>query len=241
WWSSRLALLALAFGAVLAATPWLDAAAARPRQRHDATTQPGFRLHALDPLLRPLHALPGGRLVAAELRLALRPRGAWWWIFALGALVAQAAAPPEGRLVAWLLALGLTLPYVAHAMVRDREAGTQDLIAAGIDIPFHLVIARLGAGLLLGLAMSTPSLLRAPLAVSACVASVVAIGFALARLTGNARSGELLFVLSAYLALNGVAVFQASSAPTSTVIGHGMAALLAVIVVLLPAGRFGFR
>ncbi|MFN8768567.1 MAG: hypothetical protein ACK5XH_10105, partial [Lysobacteraceae bacterium] len=47
WWSSRLALLALAFGAVLAATPWLDAAAARPRQRHDATTQPGFRLHAL--------------------------------------------------------------------------------------------------------------------------------------------------------------------------------------------------
>ena len=241
WWSSRLALLALAFGAVLAAAPWLDAAAARPRQRHDATTQPGFRLHALDPLLRPLHALPGGRLVAAELRLALRPRGAWWWIFAFGALVAQAAAPPEARLVAWLLALGLTLPYVAHAIVRDREAGTQDLIAAGIDIPLRLVIARLGAGLLLGLAMSTPSLLRAPLAVSACFASVVANGFALARLTGNARSGELLFVLSAYLALNGVAVFQASSAPTSTAIGHGMAALLAVIVVLLPAGRFGFR
>ena len=236
WWLSRGLLVALAIGLVLLATPWLDAAAARPRQRHDAGSRPGFRLRALEPLLRPLDALPGGRLVGAELRLALRPRSAWWWMFALGAIVAQAAAPAEGSTIAWLLALGLTLPYVAHAMVRDREAATDDLMAASLDVPARLVAARLGAALLLGLAVSIPSLLQAPFAVAACVASVVGVAFALARLSGNARAGELLFVLSAYVALNGVPVFQAFGAPASTTIAHGVAAVVGTIVAIAPLG-----
>lgn len=238
WWSSRLTLMALAIAAVLSATPWLDAAAARPRQRHDATTQPGFRLRWLDPLLRPMDALPGGRLVAAELRLALRSRGTWWWLTVFGAGVAQAVAPAEGRLAAWLLALGLTLPYVAHAMVRDRDAGTLDLLNATLDRPLRLVAARLGAALVLGGLVSLPSLLASPLAVAAGVASMVSVGFGLARLSGNARTGELLFAFSAFLALNGFGVFQAFSAPESTAFVHAVAALVGAFVTLLPIGRW---
>lgn len=237
WLSSRLTVLLLATALVLAATPLLDWAAARPRQRHDAASQPGFRLRWLDALLRPVEGLPIGRLVAAELRLALRPRGWWWWLAALVAAIVQTTAPGNGRLAAWLVGLGLALPYLAHAPIRDREADTQDLLAVSPLGGARLLHARLLAASLLGLALSAPSLLQAPLAVTAAVLSVVGVGFLLAQLTGTARTGELVYVGSAYLALNGLPIFHALSQPTATIQGHGVVALLSIALVLLLARR----
>lgn len=237
WLGSRLALLLFGTGLVLAATPLVDWAAARPRQRHDATAQPGFRLRWLDALLVPLQPFAFGRLVAAELRLALRPRGGWWWLAAAITVAVQLGATAEARLAAWLVGLGLALPYLAHALVRDRAADTAELLAVSPQGGLTLALARAAAATLLCLALSLPSLLHAPVAVLASVLSVVGVGFALSRGVGNARATELAYVLGAYMALNGAPLFQAFSQPQRTVEGHGLAALLGLAVVLASSRR----
>jgi hypothetical protein len=237
---SRVALLLLALGLVVAATPLVNWAASRPRNRVDAASQAGWRLRWLDLVLKPLEGVAFGRLVAAELRLALRPRGAWWWLFAFGALGAQFGAPGEGRHAAWLVALALGLPYFARALLRDDECGTADLLASGERRRGQLRAARLTAASLLALGLSLPSLIVAPehaFAVAAAALSVAACGFALARLTGNARTAELLYVLGAYLALNGAPVFSPFVHPQATMLWHGAAAVVAVLVVLIGGRR----
>ncbi|WP_397596798.1 ABC transporter permease subunit [Silanimonas sp.] len=237
---SRVALLLLALGLVVAATPLVNWAASRPRNRVDAASQAGWRLRWLDLVLKPLEGVAFGRLVAAELRLALRPRGAWWWVFALGALGAQFGAPGEGRHAAWLVALALGLPYFARALLRDDECGTADLLASGERRRGQLRAARLTAASLLALGLSLPSLIVSPehaFAVAAAALSVAACGFGLARLTGNARTAELLYVLGAYLALNGAPVFSPFVHPQATVLWHGAAAVVAVLVVLIGGRR----
>jgi len=237
---SRLALLLLALGAAVAATPLLDWAASRPRRRVDAASQAGWRLRWLDLVLKPLEGVAFGRLVAAELRLALRPRGAWWWLFALVAVVVQFLAPLEGRHAAWLVALGLGLPYFARALQRDHDGGTADLLASSERRRGQLRAARLVAAGLLALGLSLPSLIVAPehaLATAAAALSVAAGGFALARLTGNARTAELLYVLGAYLALNAAPVLSPFVHPEATLTWHGAAGVAAVLVVLIGGRR----
>ena len=104
----------------------------------------------------------------------------------------------------------------------------------------QLRAARLGAASLLALGLSLPSLVVAPgqaFAVVAAALSVAAGGFALARVTGNARSAELLYVLGAYLALNGAPVFSPFAHPQATATWHGAAAVVAMLVVLVGRRR----
>ena len=237
---SRLALLLLALGMAVAATPLVNWAARRPRQRADAASQAGWRLRWLDVLLKPLEWAAFGRLVAAELRLALRPRGAWWWLLVAGAAVVQGVAPVEGRHAAWLLSLALGLPYFARALLRDDDCGTTDLLAASERRPGQWRHARLVAASLLALALSVPSLLVAPtqaLAVAAAALSVAAVGLALARVTANARSAELLYVFGAYLALNAAPVLSPFAHPATTLLWHGGAAALAALIVIVGPRR----
>jgi hypothetical protein len=237
---ARLALLLLALGLAVAATPLVDWAASRPRRRVDAASQAGWRLRWLDVALKPFEGVVFGRLVAAELRLALRPRGAWWWLFVVGAAGAQFGATAEGRHAAWLVALALGLPYFARALLRDEECGTTDLLASGERRRGQLGAARLAAASLLALGLSLPSLIVSPahaFAVAAAALSVAAGGLALARLTGNARTAELLYVAGAYGALNGAPAFNPFAHPQGTLLWHGAAALLAVVVVLIGGRR----
>jgi hypothetical protein len=239
---ARLVLMAIALATALSMTPLVDWAAARPRRRMEARAQPGLKLRWLEPPLRLLNFSRFGRLIAAELRLALRPRAWWWWLVLLGAFGAQLASEPMPQLVGVLLALGISLPQFARMPLRDLEWGTDELLRAGQARTGALGMARMLASGVLALLLVAPALvdsgdLMTAAALVACALSLAWGGAALSLISRNARTTELLFVLSAYLALNAAPVFSPFAFPAEALRWHGLVTLCSAVLLVMLARR----
>ena len=179
----RLLWVALSMLATVALAPTLDWAASRVRETGaGASTNPGRRLRWLDPLLRPLESSTAGMVLAAELKLVLRQRRAWWWLALIGLWAAQIfgdrAAIGVATIGAWLISVDV----FARAILREREAGTGSLLFAAAGATRRLLIARVGVALLLSIGAIAPALAHLsftePTAASALLltAASVAIG-----------------------------------------------------------------
>jgi hypothetical protein len=226
--------LAVALFGVLLAAPLLDWAAARGNAAAKSRTQAGSRLRWLDRLLNPLARGPLATLAIAELKLALRQRRFWWWGAALLAFGLQVFGAGEafqfGMLLAWLLPLDI----LARAILRENDHGTGGLVFASPHILRRLLAARFLVGVGLLLALTAPGLLRllATLPLAALAALIVSVsitswGLSLGAICRNARPFELALITGVYAALNGVALFDLSATPATTLLWHAM--------LLLPA------
>jgi len=215
-WAGWAGWLLLSGLAVLLAGPLLYWAAGRaPAAPTAATQQAGRRLRWLEILLAPWQRSAGGALVAAELRLTLRARRGWWWLALAAALGAQAAGPDPrvvdlGLLGAWVL----LLDQLGHLALRDTETRTAAFVQSAVGGGRRVVLARTLSNLLLIWTLTLPGLLHLLLAgqpVAALAGALVGLslpawGLALGALTGSARPFELLVVVLAYAAVQGVPV-----------------------------------
>ncbi len=246
--------LALAAGGVLAAVPWLDrAAAATGAGPGVGVTRPpraGARLRALEILLRPLQRTPTGTLVAAELRLALRPRRWWWWVALAACWGVQAFAPARGVGIAILAGWLLSLDVLAGALVREAATGTGGLVFTAPRAAGRLLAARAGASALLVVGAMLPGLAHlwgvAPMMAAAALVtglSLAAGGLACAAVTGLPRVFEMGVAALAYLSVQGLPGLEVSVAPGRLLLAHGIALpvalALAVVAWRWRAGRLG--
>ena len=233
----RLFWLLLPLPVLALAARWLDrAAAATPAAGQKGPTV--RRLGWLRWLLSPLQRNNGSALVSLELQHALRERPLFAWGVLVAGWIVQLAASPGVASLAVIAAWALFLPVFSRAALRERETATADVVFTGASAAARLLRARAAVLVLLGVACAAPALARFALAEPALAAallvlagSLAAWSLALGALTGSARPFELLFVLGALLALNGVGALDASVAPVSTLGAH--AALLPVALVLL--------
>src|SRR5690606_7446172 len=124
----------------------------------------GARLRWLEAALSPLQRSARGALVAAELRLVLRPRKAWWWLALLVAMGAQAFAPVKAMAVAVIVGWLLVMDVLARLVLREHETGTAALVftAPGMRVRMLLVRAIMATGL--AWLVTAPALLRLALA-----------------------------------------------------------------------------
>lgn len=181
----------------------------------------GLQLRWLDPLLHVLGGGPHGALMAVELRLLLRPRRRRWWLAMASLLIAQAAAPGPGLLIAAIIAWLLCLDIFSRSALRERETGSAALVFTASRAPGRILIGRLLSNWLLAVAVVHPALIRlaagqpeAAFALFGIAIAAPVLGFALAALTGNSRLFELTFVFLAYVGVQGQTAFSALSAPT---------------------------
>ncbi|HTQ80103.1 MAG TPA: hypothetical protein VMM92_08905, partial [Thermoanaerobaculia bacterium] len=158
------------------------------------------------PDLRPRH--PFLVLVVAELRLMVQGRNLWWYLVALGLLIAGAAAPLSavrgGILpVAWLWPLALWSGMGA----REKRFGTSELVFTGPRPVLYgglalwlagvlvAVVTTAGAALRFLAAGDTPSLLGW----AAGSLFIPALAFALGSLSGSSRLFEITYLLLWYI------------------------------------------
>ena len=232
WFGLALALLALA-------VPLLDRCAAHVgspgRARGD-----GARLRWLDALLAPLQRTPFGALAAAEVRLALRPRRAWWWLALLVAWGVQAFAPDKAMAVAMVAAWVLALDVFARLALRERETRTEALVFTAPNMHRRLLVVRAVVAIGLAWALVLPALLRlaalhpqAALAAAAVGVSLALWGLATAVLFRNGRLFELLVLAAAYVSMQGAFVLNVVVEPTATLRWHLLALPLALGVLAL--------
>jgi ABC-type transport system involved in multi-copper enzyme maturation permease subunit len=223
-----------ALAGVLLAAPLLDWAAARSSSAAKNRSRAGSRLRWLDRLLDPLARGPLAILTVAELKLSLRQRRFWWWLAALFAFGLQIFGTGMGFFGGMLLAWILPLDILARGVLREKDHGTGGLVFASPHILRRLLTARFAVGVTLLLALTLPGLLRllatfplAALTALVICASVVSWGLCLGALCRNARPFELAMVTAAYVALDGVALFDLSANPQVTLVWHA--------ILLLPA------
>ena len=231
--------LALSMALVVAAAPLLDWAASRGLRVTAERDNGGRALRWLDRVLTPFARGPVGILATAELSLALRQRRVWWWLAALGALVAQAVAPDKGLHAALLLAWLLPLDVMARALLRERDHGTSGLVFTAPGVTWRLAAARWLVSVALLTLLSLPGLVRlaltAPegaLAVTAIILSLATWGLAAAAVFRNPRPFELAMVACAYVGVQGAAVFDITLAPLSTAAGHALGLVPAVVLLV---------
>ncbi len=202
----RLIWVALSVLGVFALAPTLDRAAARV---HDAQAKagasPGRRLRWLDPLLRPLESTQIGTLLAAEFKLVLRQRSAWWWLALIGLGIAQIVGNRQAIGIAAIGAWLISVDVFARAILRERETGTGPLVFVAAGAVRRLLIARIGVALLLAIGVVAPALLRisvgdpsTALAILATATGIALSGLAIGVLCRNPRPFELLLVALAY-------------------------------------------
>lgn len=237
----RLLWVGASMALVFALAPLLDWAAARTGSAHAARgAGPGSSLRWLEPVFRVLQALPGGILLAAELRLVLRARRAWWWLLLLGLWIAQALAPPVAVGILAIIALLLSLDVFARGILRERETGTGALVFNARGAARKVLVARTGVALLLAWASVLPAMLHLlaldPTAAAALffVASNVGIGgLAIGALCRNPRPFELLLVSLAYIGVQGHGPMAAVALPAwalaTNAIGFGLLAALLLV------------
>lgn len=139
-----------------------------------------------------------GRLVAAELRLAVRGMGWWWLAVAAMLLVLEGAAPTAVGLrillpLAWLWPLSI----FSQLGCRDVLSGMRQLVASTPRPLTRHLLAAWAACALVAIAMSTPDLLRLLVTGDLVGALVVLTGSAfipsLALLLGVTTGGTLAF------------------------------------------------
>jgi hypothetical protein len=233
----RLFWLLLPLPALALAALGLDRAAAA------ATT--GTRTHAgprrlrwLQTLLSPLQHRSGSALVSLELQHALRERPLLAWGAMLLAWGLQLFATPAIASLAVIGAWAVFLPVFSRSALREREFATAAIVFSSASAISRLFRVRCAVLLLLGMACTAPALIRfamvdAMLAVTVLVLvlSIATWSLCLGALTGSSRPFELLFVLGALLALNGVGALDAAIAPMRTLLTH--IALLPLALLLL--------
>lgn len=208
----RLLWVLMAMLGVVALAPALDWAASRVHATGGGTgTHPGRRLRWLDPLLRPLESAAAGVVLAAELRLVLRQRRAWWWLALVGLAIAQCVGDRESIGIAVIGTWLISVDVFSRAILREREAGTGQLLFTAAGAVRRLLIARLGVALLIAVGPVIPALIHlaaidatAALAVLAAAASVALGGLAIGVLCVNPRPFELLLVMLAYAGVQNV-------------------------------------
>lgn len=227
WFGLALVLLGLA-------VPLLDRCAAHVGGPGKARSD-GARLRWLEVLLAPLQRGPFGALVAAELRLALRPRRAWWWLLLLVAWGVQAFAPAKAMAIAVIGAWVLAMDVFARLILRERETGTAALVFTAPDMHLRLLAVRMLVGIGLAWTLVLPALLRlAALQPVAAFATLVAggsiamWGLATGALFRNGRLFELLLLAAAYVGVQGALVLNVMVDPVATLRWH----LLALPVAL---------
>lgn len=221
--------LAISLALVVAAAPLLDWAASKGLRVTAARDNGGRALRWLDRALAPLARGPVGILATAELSLALRQRRAWWWLAAVGSLVAQAVAPDKGLHAALLLAWLLPLDILARSLLRERDHGTGGLVFTAPGVTLRLACARWLVSVALLAALSLPGLVRlaitspaGALAVVVIILSLATWGLASAATFHNPRPFELAMVGCAYVGVQGAAVFDLTAAPLVTAAGHAL-------------------
>jgi hypothetical protein len=224
--------LLFALAGVLAAAPWLDWAASRGAGAGRTRSLAGSRLRWLDRLLDGFARGRVGILAVAELKTALRRRRFWWWLAALVAFGLQAFATGMAMQVGMLLAWVLPLDILARSILQEKEHGTGGLVFAAPSILRRLLAARFLVGFALLLMLTLPGVLRllatAPIAALAAIAvsaSIVSWGLCLGALCRHARPFELVLIIAAYAALQGVPLFDLETRPHVTALWHAVALL----------------
>ncbi len=231
--------LLLALCVLLLAAPVLDRCAAHVGKPGKAAGE-GARLRWLEVALAPLQRTPIGALAAAEVRLILRPRRAWWWLALLGALGTQLFAPDKamavGVIVAWLLALDV----FARLVLREHETRTAALVFTAPGMRTRLLAARALVGIGLAWAVTLPALLRlavqhpqAALATMVAGVSLALWGLACGALFRNGRLFELFVLMAAYVSMQGALLLNVLVAPMETLRWHLLALPVALVVLVL--------
>lgn len=225
----RLLWLLASIGAVAAAAPLLDWAAARTSAKARARNEGGSRLRWLDRALAPFARHPLTLLASAELKLALRQRRWWWWLLALVAFGLQAFASDKGLGIGLLIAWMLPLDLLARSILRESEHGTGGLMYTASGIVGRLLASRFLSGFALLLGLTAVGVLRLasaePSAALACVvisASIVSWGLCLGAIFRNPRPFELAMTALAYIAVQGAAVFDVFEQPLLTAQWHAL-------------------
>ena len=235
--------LALSLVVLLLAAPVLDACAAyagKPGKAHGE----GARLRWLEKALSPLQRTPFGALVAAELRLALRPRRAWWWLALLGALGTQLFAPSKAVAVAVIVGWVLLLDVFARLVLREQETRTGALVFTAANMRARLLVVRAIVGVGLACMVTLPALLRlaathpqAALATLVAGVSLALWGLACGALFRNGRLFELLALMAAYVSVQGGLLLNVAVAPMDTLRWHLLALPLALAVLAVGMRR----
>ena len=229
---------------VIALAPALDWAAGHTRSAAAGSgVNPGRRLAWLNRILRPLESTRIGMLLAAELKLVLRQRRAWWWLALLIAWGAQLSGDREaigiGVIGAWLVSVDV----FARAVLRERESGTGPLLFVAAGAVRRLLFARIGVALVLALLAVAPALLHlfasnavAASALLLAAANVAFAGLALGIVCRNPRPCELLMVALAYAGVQGQGPLAVLTDPRGALHLHALVlpVLIAVVVVLWP-------
>ena len=235
----RAAWLGLALVLLALAVPFLDRFAAHvgnPRKAHGD----GARLRWLDAALSPLQRGSFGTLLAAELRLALRPRRAWWWLALLVTLGVQAFAPEKAMAVAIIVAWVLAMDLFARLVLREHETHTTALVFTAPGMRARLLQVRAIVAVGLAWLLVLPALLRlAAVHPQAAVATLV-VGVSLASwgmatgvLFRNGRMFELALLALAYIGVQGGLLLNVAVAPMETLRWHllGLPLALAILAI----------
>lgn len=237
----RLLWVGAALAAIGAMAPFLDRAAART-ESHAASSNggAGLRLRQLDRLLQPLESSPTGLLLAAELKLLLRPRRRLWWLALLVLGLVQLFGSMQALGIACVLAWLISTDALARTILRERDAGTAALLFSAANVQRRMLLVRIAVALALTVGSALPAVLRLAfadpltlLALGMTAASVAVSGLAIGAACRNARLFELLLVASAYAGIQGHAVLNPTTDPAATIALHGI--LLPAFCVLLVA------
>lgn len=231
--------LAMGIGMLLLAVPLLDRFASHVSKRDD-TRAADLRLRWLDLLLAPLERTAFGAVIAAELKLILRPRRVWWWLAMLGAVGMQAFAPEKAMAVAIIVGWMLSLDVFARLILREQATHTSGLVFSAANMRHRLLAARITLAVALAWAVTLPALLRLaisePLAALATLlvgASFALWGLACGALVRNPRLFELLALAAAYVSVQGGVVLNVLVAPAETLRWHLPSLPFALVVLWL--------
>ncbi len=235
----RAAWLGLALVLLALAVPFLDRFAAHVGNLRKAHGD-GARLRWLDAALSPLQRGSFGTLLAAELRLALRPRRAWWWLALLVTLGVQAFAPEKAMAVAIIVAWVLAMDLFARLVLREHETHTTALVFTAPGMRARLLQVRAIVAVGLAWLLVLPALLRlAAVHPQAAVATLV-VGVSLASwgmatgvLFRNGRMFELALLALAYIGVQGGLLLNVAVAPMETLRWHllGLPLALAILAI----------
>ena len=238
----RGAWLGLALVLLVLAVPVLDRCAAHvgnPGKAHGD----GARLRWLELALSPLQRSGFGALLAAELRLVLRPRKAWWWVAVLVAIGLQAFAPQKAMAIAVIATWVLTMDVFARLILREHETRTAALVFSAPGMRVRMLLVRALAAVGLAWLLVLPAMLRlavvhppAALATLVVGVSLASWGLATGVLFRNGRMFELALLALAYIGVQGGVLLNVAVAPMETLRWHlpGLPLALAILA-------FGWR
>ena len=208
-----------------------------------------FRDFWLDWLLAPAERwLPGGALVAAELRLVLRQRRWWWWLALLVVFGVQAFGAPKGMSIAVIFAWLLLIDVFARLVLREQETRTAGLVFTATAARLKLPVARLLVSIGLAWVVTLPAMLRMAsseptIALGTLVvgASIALWGMAIGAVSRNGRPFELALLAVGYGGMQGAALLNVIVAPPDTLRWHLLALPIALVVLILATGFTSHR